>query len=312
MLSHYGPNFSLVQVADMAAPGAFDEAVKGCDGVAHTASPTTESYNPDPQASIPNGIRFAISLLESAAKEPSVKSVVWTSSQVTAVQLGPNKKYHVTPESWNEECKAAWDMPIVPTIRRMMFNYACGKTEAEQQSWKWVKEHKPHFTFNCVLPSVNFGTAVRPDLYGFGTSFILRQTWLGNTLHFDIVPSQYFIDIEDTALLHLAALTQPDVQNERILGFVEPYSYNKILDIFRKIAPERKFAENVDEILDQGTVDDARALELLKRVKNGEGWTPLEESIKTWSALMLQSEEDEKNGKKWTEDPTDAIEKICA
>jgi uncharacterized protein YbjT (DUF2867 family) len=33
MLSHYGPNFSLVCVPDLAADGAYNEAIKGVDGV---------------------------------------------------------------------------------------------------------------------------------------------------------------------------------------------------------------------------------------------------------------------------------------
>lgn len=311
MPPHYGHNFSLIEVPNMSSPGGLDEAVKGCDGIAYMASPTSEAYNPDPQAAIPPGIRCALSLLESAAKEPSVKNIVWTSSQAAAITLTANKKYHVTPDSWNEESKAAWDMPVVPTFRRMIFNYMCAKTEAEQQSWQWVREHKPHFTFNTVLPNVNFGTAVRPDMTGFGSSAaLLKVLWCGNALSVDLIPPQWFVDVEDTALLHLAALTQPDVQNERILAIAAPYCYNDVLDIFRKIAPDHQFLGRVDEVLDCGTVDNTHAEELLKRMKNGAGWASLEESVRKWSEWMLEAEKAEKEGKKWPENATDEIARM--
>jgi nucleoside-diphosphate-sugar epimerase len=310
MASHYGPNFSLFEVPDITLPGALDEAVKGCDGIAHMASPVSESYNPDPQAVIPKNIRSALSALESAAKEPSVKSVVYTSSQTAAFTPAPNKEYHVTPDTWNEESKDAWTMPIVPTFRRMLFNYMRGKMEAEQQSWEWVKEHKPHFTFNTILPNVNWGTMVRPDQTGFGSSSgLLKTLWNGNVLPVDLIPPQWFIDVEDTGLLHLAALTQPDVRNERILAMASRYCYNEVLDIFRKIAPDHTFLENVDEVLDRGTVDNKRAEEILKSVKGGKGWSSLEEAIRKWSVFMLDAEKAEKEGRKWPDTVADGMAK---
>ncbi|KAF1849530.1 uncharacterized protein K460DRAFT_354365 [Cucurbitaria berberidis CBS 394.84] len=77
-------------------------------------------------------------------------------------------------------------------------------------------------------------------------------------------PPHELVDIEDVALLHVAALTQPDVQNEGIIAMTFHYTYNKTLDIFRKLAPNHTFAEQVDEVLDNGTVANGRAEELLK------------------------------------------------
>lgn len=293
MLSHFGPKFELFQVPDLGASGALDEAVKGVDGIAHVASPVTESYQPDPQVVIPNGIRCAISLLESAAKEPSVKSVVYTSSQAACILFKPGERYHITADSWNEESKKAWTEPIEPSWRRSILNYMAAKTEAEQHSFKWVKEHQPHFTFNTVVPNVNFGTVTRPDKLGCASSSgLLALFWQGSTLPVDIIPPEYFVDVEDTALLHVAVLTQPDVKNERILAMATPFSYNEILAIFKKLAPERTFLDQVDEIPDQGTIDNARAEELLKRVKNGQGWSTLEEAITKWCTLKLNAEKE--------------------
>ena len=44
---HYGDRFELVVVEDITKDGAFDEAVKGVDAIAHTASPF-QFNNPNP------------------------------------------------------------------------------------------------------------------------------------------------------------------------------------------------------------------------------------------------------------------------
>ncbi len=307
MLSHYGPNFSLAQVPDMGADGAMDEAVKDVDGIAHIAFSLRESFQPDPQCVIPRAIRCAISLLESAAKEKSVKSVIYTSSQAALVTTEPGKPYHISSDLWNEESKAAWTLPVTQDLHRARMNYMCAKTEAEQQSFKWVQEHKPQFTFNTVLPSVNFGAVVRPDKTGFlSSSVMMKLLWMGSSLPPTISPPQHFVDVEDTALLHVAVLTSPEVKNERVLAIGHRFCYNDMLDIFRKMFPDHKFLDRVDEIPDNGTVDDRRAEKLLKHVKGGKGWSTLEEVIQQWSPWMLRAE---KEGKDWPLNPTEQMVK---
>jgi nucleoside-diphosphate-sugar epimerase len=45
---HYGNRFELVVVEDITKDGAFDEAVRGVDAIAHTASPFRINFtNPD-------------------------------------------------------------------------------------------------------------------------------------------------------------------------------------------------------------------------------------------------------------------------
>lgn len=309
MLEHYGPNFTLVGVPNMAVDGAFDEAVKGVAGIAHVASPVGDSYTPDPVV-IDNGVRCALTLLEAAGKEPSVKSVVYTSSQAALIMMKPGQAYHMTPQSWNEESKVAHTLPITMDFRRGALNYMCAKTEAEQNSFKWVKEHNPHFTFNTVVPNMNFGTLTRPDKTSFGSSAgLMKLIWDGNPMPADLFPPCYFIDVEDTALLHVAALSQPDVKNERILGIAYKFCYNDVLAIWRKLYPERKFQDDVEEILDMGSVENERAEELLKRVKNGEGWTKLD---KTMEKAAYWYDKAEKEGQDWPRSAVDDIVDMLA
>ena len=70
------------------------------------------------------------------------------------------------------------------------------------------------------------------------------------------------------------------MNSERILAYNEPYNWNEVLSIFRKLYPDRKF---VDDLPDQGadlsTVSTERSEGILRRM-GVDGFTGLEESLK--------------------------------
>ena len=51
--------------------------------------------------------------------------------------------------------------------------------------------------------------------------------------------ASYYSDVEDFALLHVAALTQDDVKGERLFTFEETLNFNGWLDVFDHLAPDR-------------------------------------------------------------------------
>lgn len=92
--------------------------------------------------------------------------------------------------------------------------------------------------------------------------------------------TEYYVDVQDDALLHVAAAILPEVQSERIFAFAEPINGDRILDVFRQLFPTRSFAspfqagEDLSEIVPR-----ERAEDLLRRMGK-DGWTGLEQSIK--------------------------------
>jgi nucleoside-diphosphate-sugar epimerase len=57
-------------------------------------------------------------------------------------------------DTWNDEAvKAAWD-ENTPAEAKPFIIYGASKTEGEKAAWEWVKENKPGFTFNAVLPNL--------------------------------------------------------------------------------------------------------------------------------------------------------------
>ncbi|KAI0388914.1 aldehyde reductase [Xylariaceae sp. FL0594] len=277
----YGPGlFELVAVPDMEADGAYDEVVKGVSAVIHTA--TNYTMKPNPHEVIPGAIAGTVNALAAAAQEPSVKRFVLTSSSASALIPKPNNPVKVTTETWNDETVAfAYrDPPYEP--ERGYPVYAASKTLSEREAWKFVRENKPGFVFNAVLPNINFGATL--DLAGQGhpsTSGMVAELFKGNPGPLAGLPAQYFIDVQDTALLHVAAAIHPGVESERVFAFAEPVNGDGILAILRKLYPDRTFPDNfqADQDLSE-IVPRQRALELLKDMGKTEGFTSLEESIK--------------------------------
>ena len=91
--------------------------------------------------------------------------------------------------------------------------------------------------------------------------------------------AEYFVDTQDVARLHLAGLIDPTVSSERIFAYTEPYTWNQVLGLFRKLYPDRKFVEDIpDQGVDASTVANERTVEILKHMGK-DGLTSLEESI---------------------------------
>ena len=57
--------------------------------------------------------------------------------------------------------------------------------------------------------------------------------------------TEWFVNVRDTALLHVAALNQLGVENERIFAFVQPFNWNNVLAILRELRPDHKWPEDI-------------------------------------------------------------------
>ena len=131
------------------------------------------SFDSNPNNVIPQVIAGLRGILNSAAKEPSVKRFVYTSSSSAATSPKPNTKFTIGKDTWNEEdVKAAWGPPPYEPSRAW-FVYAASKTQAEQELWKYVREQKPHFVANSILPNSNIGPLFYPTQFGSTTNWVL-------------------------------------------------------------------------------------------------------------------------------------------
>jgi nucleoside-diphosphate-sugar epimerase len=248
------------------------------EGVIHVASPV--DMNPDPNVTIPIAIKATLNVLKSAAKSPSIKRFVLTSSSVAAYTPENNKRSEITGESWNEDSVKAATAPP-PYDGRGYTVYSASKTQAEQQMWKWCHENKPSLVVNTVLPNANTGTVLDVRHQGFpSTVGFFKMIWDDDFEKLtDMFPPQYFVDVQDCARLHVAALLLPEAKGERIFAFASAFTYNEILSAFRKAAPGHNFPKDLQRVDKHlTTVPNGRAEELLRKVGR-KGWTSLDESL---------------------------------
>jgi hypothetical protein len=82
------------------------------------------------------------------------------------------------------------------------------------------------------------------------------------------------------ALIHVAAVLDPDVMSQRIYAVAEHSNWNDILQIMRKNYPNRNFMEDLPDLgRFRGTVDNSLGLKLLRKWGNQSGWTSLEAGV---------------------------------
>ena len=297
MQSYFGSKFELVQVADMNAAGAFGDAVKGVDGILHVAANMSMSETDVSQVEI--AAKSMRDLLELAAQEPSVKRVVLTSSQAACIMPVAGVPYEITVNTWNEASLKAAHEPFNPTedadistyIGRGMNVYAARKLATEHAGFDFVKEKQPSFTFNSVVPNLNIGTIVSPVNSGYQSSMGLMEMLVrGIAILPKLLAPQWFVDVEDTALLHLGALTLDDVENERLLAFSGPFSWTEAAKIMRKNHPElESVATDIEEPdKDLGVVRNERSIEVLERMGKPGGFTSLEETVEKSTMAILE------------------------
>ncbi|SCN83263.1 related to NADPH-dependent aldehyde reductase [Fusarium fujikuroi] len=265
-------------IADTTKPHDFDRAVQDVAAVIHVA--VIGDLVPDPNVAISATIESALSVCRSAAKEPSVKRFVFTSTFWAATFPVPGVGDTITNlDSWNDAAiQAAWAPPPYDADRIMPVYFAA-KAEAEKAVWKFVKDEKLPWVINSVSPCVILGD-LRDDKHLRSVPpQLVEQLYLGNIEKLQ-TPAMYYSHVADVAIIHVAAAIDPDVQGQRIQVLASSFTWNDCLDILRSAYPNRSFVENFisgDPKLIYKIENDI-ALDLLQKWA-GRGWISLEASV---------------------------------
>ncbi|KAL1885951.1 hypothetical protein Plec18167_001452 [Paecilomyces lecythidis] len=127
---------------------------------------------------------------------------------------------------------------------------------------------------------MNYGRILAPEIRG-STMGWTRQLFDGNDSAVKLLPPQWFVDVEDTARLHVIALLDPAVKSERLFAFAAPMNWTDVIGILRKLRPYRQFP-NPPENEGRDLTDikpSKRAEQLIRDFFGRPGWTSLEESL---------------------------------
>ncbi|KAH8879158.1 NAD(P)-binding protein [Thozetella sp. PMI_491] len=229
---------SFAIVPDIAAPGAFDEAVKGIDGVIHTASPFILNATDFDKELFEPALNGTLNVLKAAkANNPSVKRIVITSSFAAVLDFstGTRPGYIYTEKDWNpmttEEAKKAGPAAA----------YLVSKTIAERAAFDFVEKEKPNFTISTLTPPMVFG----PLAQDFDTMSKLNESsaevWAlinGSMKEIPATAFYAYVDVRDLARAHLAAYRAPEAANQRYLIAGGAYTWQLYANIIREKFPE--------------------------------------------------------------------------
>ncbi|CRG88054.1 Aldehyde reductase 2 [Talaromyces islandicus] len=230
--------FQSVVLPDLATEGVYKDIIKGAAAFVHVASDV--SFSPDANRVIPPVVKLTTNALTAAAQEASVKRFVLTSSSSAALWPTQDEEGVIIDEnSWNDSAvKAAWD-PNTPEGQKAVSVYGASKTEGERAAWNWIKENKPSFVFNAVLPNYNTGPTLHPEIKG-STMAGIRNLLEGDSTFIKMFPGQHYIDVRDTARLHVAALLDVSIKDERIFAFVHEFNWTDVIFLLRGLRPDNK------------------------------------------------------------------------
>ncbi|KAG6353785.1 hypothetical protein INS49_005265 [Diaporthe citri] len=272
--------FELLEVPDVTIDGAFDSALKGASGFVHVASDMSNSTDPD--VVIANAVKGVLNALRAAKKEGAgMKRFVYTSSSTAATLPKPEEVFSVTAESWNDEAvEMAWKTDAVEKDAFVV--YAASKTESERAVWNWARETEPDFVINTVLPNANFGAILSPENQGYpSTARWIKAVLDGHHDSIKHIPPQYYVNVQDTARLHVIALASPTVKDERVFAFTEPFNFNDIIDVLRRQYPgDERWVEVPDQRQDLSKIEPIKRAEELLEEAYGFRFTGLEQSVK--------------------------------
>eukprot|EP01112_Ceratiomyxa_fruticulosa_P008053 TRINITY_DN2088_c0_g2_i3.p1 TRINITY_DN2088_c0_g2~~TRINITY_DN2088_c0_g2_i3.p1 ORF type:complete len:339 (+),score=86.14 TRINITY_DN2088_c0_g2_i3:122-1138(+) len=261
--SKYGAGkFELVVVEDVSKENAYDEVIKGVSGVIHCANPLIGSVEYDEV--VTPAVDAVRNILQSALKTPSVKRVVITSSIIASTWFYPTEGRHIDKNTWNDySVKLASELPKDDPTKAFHL-YGASKTLGEKEAWKFVQENKPQFVLNTVLPSCNFGPVFDINIGGSTSSWV-KDLFLGNLDNIKGVPPHSYVDVRDDAWIHVQALLNENIQDERLHAAFESFNWDGVLDVLRKQYPHHKFVDNFQSLQDTTVWDNKRTSQLFEQ-----------------------------------------------
>ncbi|KAJ6623619.1 NAD-P-binding protein [Mycena sp. CBHHK59/15] len=225
-------------VPDLADPGAFDEAVKGCDIIVHVASPVNTNPNDNETDLLIPAIRGTTNLLHATKNEPRIRRVVFTSSvgavhEPSRFEAGKT----LTEKDWNpatyEEAKASTNPRFV---------YRASKALAERAFWDYIKDEQPAWAGAAICPCGTFGPPVQPLTSLTALNPSVAYIWgMANGKYQDGVPSAsspVYVAARDVALAHVRAVERDLAKNQRYLLIGGSCVSDQIVDVIQRNFPE--------------------------------------------------------------------------
>ncbi|UZJ55519.1 hypothetical protein CBS101457_004839 [Exobasidium rhododendri] len=230
--------FEYVIAEDVEKEGVFDSAVKGVDGVMHTASPFHfDSENQALDKLVNPAVKGTKNVLNSIIKEKNIKRVIITSS--FAAILDRNAPGHAqgtktyTEADWNVSDPT--ESGEVGNAQAPINAYRASKTLAEKAAWEFHEAHQPTWDLATVNPPFILGPILHQCESPDKLNTSMKAVWSlmhGGKKESDLANGAgCVVDVRDVAKTHIEALTQAVGGGQRWAPTVSGYTFQDVADV---------------------------------------------------------------------------------
>jgi nucleoside-diphosphate-sugar epimerase len=193
--------------ADLEDPGAFADAMAGCEYVVHTASPFHIRDIVDAEAQL---VRPAVAgvrnVLGTASRTGAVRRIVMTSSTVAL--------YGDTIEAQGRGPYTEADWNTTSSVEHQPYPYS--KVVAEREAWAHA-ERQDRWSLVTLLPGFILGPALDPEARGVSNT-MMREIGDG-TYRRGMIDVWYgMVDVRDVARAHVTACTTPSAHGRYVIS----------------------------------------------------------------------------------------------
>ncbi|KAF5868835.1 putative nad dependent epimerase dehydratase family protein [Botrytis fragariae] len=237
VFSDHANNLEFVVVPDITVPGAFSKVLDNVEYILHVASPLAVSVDKD-KVHRP-AIEGTLNILRDAAKIPSIKKVVITSSIAAFMPLeGPTDGLVLKEES-------SLDLSVDPNRDYDEGNdlltsskiYHASKLLANQASWEFLRKESPSFVLITIHPSVVYGHNLiqksAEEIQGSTNGLFFDSIMNGAQSDFPLLS----VYVGDVAEAHVKALSPALESSSSYLVSGQPMTWKDVVDVLQKDYP---------------------------------------------------------------------------
>lgn len=184
---------------DLTKDEGWQDALRGCDVLIHTASPFPLTEPKDPQDLIRPAVDGTLRAMR-AAKEAGIKRIILTSSCAAIYKQADKPKMQPSDETY-------WTTPDDPSVGA----YEASKTLAEKAAWDYVAD-----TPDIALTTINPGAVFGPPMDArYGSSLELVEQLMTGKVPMAPPMDMVAVDVRDVARMHVAAIDLEATKGER-------------------------------------------------------------------------------------------------
>ncbi|KAK1399263.1 Dihydroflavonol 4-reductase [Heracleum sosnowskyi] len=192
--------------ADLTEESSYDDAVQGCEGVFHVATPMEIIYQgqdgKDETETTVNGI---LSIMRSCSKAKTVKRFVYTSTIGTITMQRQPPLHEYTEDLWS-------DVDFCYEQKMFGWMYIAAKTTAEKAAWEYATENGIDMV--TIHPSLVFGPFLTPyTSFSIDAAISLYTT---SSVSLKIMNGVPVVHVDDVCNAHIYLFEHPEAKGRYI------------------------------------------------------------------------------------------------